>query len=76
MKEIYYALAGANAFGVYNDRNKLLQSRKYVKSAKEKSFSTFDEAEEYIYLMSPIPPVCDLPDKLPLNWLIYIKNII
>lgn len=43
----YYALAGCNAYGVYNNYDEALLSKTYVKKANIKKFSNFEDAKEW-----------------------------
>ncbi len=46
MKKIkYYAVAGVNAYGVYDDYERVLESKKYIAEFKLKKFDTFDDAK-------------------------------
>lgn len=43
----FYAVAGFNGYGVYNDYNKVLKAKKYINGFKVKSFSDPSTALRY-----------------------------
>lgn len=44
-KECFYGVAGVNAYGVYNDYEKVLESKQYIAKFKTKKFVEFEEAK-------------------------------
>lgn len=49
-KKYFYGVAGVNAYGVYNDYEKVLKRRERIAEFKNKKFKTFDEAKEWAEL--------------------------
>ena len=47
MAKKFYGIAGTNGYGVYDNYDKVLGSRKYVKGYKIKSFNSLIDAKEY-----------------------------
>lgn len=47
MKRKYYGVAGVNGYGVYDDYEKALVSRMYIKSCKVKKWGNFELAKEW-----------------------------
>lgn len=43
----FYGVAGLNGYGVYDDYEKVLKTRPFVKKYKVKRFADFNQAEEY-----------------------------
>lgn len=60
---MYYAVVGTNGVGIYKDYSKLCESVKYIKSAKQKKFKTYAEAEDRIFMEATFPVVCNIPKK-------------
>lgn len=69
----FYGVAGENGCGVYDDYEKVLKTRPYVKKYKVKRFADFIQAKEYAikmyqsmqcdaYEFYKIDSICDL------NW--------
>ena len=46
-KKRFYGIAGMNGYGVYNDYNKVLEAKPYVKGFKLKGFTYYKEARNY-----------------------------
>ena len=46
-KQKYYGIAGVNAYGVYDDYEKVLESRQYIAKFKNRRFDDFEEAKEW-----------------------------
>lgn len=45
----YYAVAGVNGYGAYNNYEKVLESREYIKNYKCKGCKTWEEAKEMAF---------------------------
>lgn len=43
----YYAVAGVNAYGVYTDYDKVLETRVYIVQYSVKRFSDYEEAKDW-----------------------------
>ncbi len=72
----YYTLIGSNGVGIYTDYDLLKESRMYVKHSKFQGFLSYDDSYDWILAYADFPMVCEIPDKFPLNYTIYFKNII
>lgn len=46
-KKRFYGVAGINGYGVYNDYERVLESRPYVRGFMVKGFPYYKEAERY-----------------------------
>lgn len=46
-KKRFYGVAGLNGYGVYNDYNKVLEAKPYIKSFMIKGFPYYQEARHY-----------------------------
>lgn len=76
MVKKYYSIIGKNGIGVYDNYPALLKSQRYVQGARVRPFQSYEAAEDHIYANGNLPIVCDLPDKLPINRILYFKNLI
>lgn len=47
MEKKFYGIAGTNGYGVYDDYEKVLKSRGYIKEYKVKSFKNLIDAKRY-----------------------------
>ena len=45
-QEVYYALSGSNAYGIFNNYEKAIASRLYVTKSNIKKFYDFEDAKE------------------------------
>ena len=69
----YYAIAGSNGYGAYNNYEKVLKSREYVKKYKCKGCNTFEEAKEMAFqlfseIRGPISVGKVLEPIVTMNW--------
>lgn len=76
----FYGLYGNNGLGVYENWNKVVASRPYLKGNCMKSFCTFDDAKEFaidglLYLNGEDLRKC-MPRRLPMNFLVYRKDVV
>ena len=46
-KKRFYGVAGTNGYGVYDDYNKVLEARPYIKGFMVKGFPYYKDAERY-----------------------------
>lgn len=46
-QEVYYALSGSNAYGIFNNYEKAIASRLYVTKSNIKKFYDFEDAKEW-----------------------------
>ena len=75
----YYAVAGTNACGVYDNYDKILESQRFITKFKCKRFDNFadakSEAESY-YIDLQEPYSCyEIPEIKKVNWLYYRKSM-
>lgn len=47
MRRMYYGVAGSNGYGVYNNYNRMLDSRPFITAFTVKKFKDFDEAKVF-----------------------------
>lgn len=47
MRRMYYGVAGSNGYGVYNDYDRVLDSRPFITEFTIKKFKDFDEAKAF-----------------------------
>lgn len=70
---MYYGVAGTNGYGVYNNYDKVILSKPYIKKYKVKGFDTFIEArdyaiEMYYILQNAAKPFFIVEEDKKLNW--------
>lgn len=78
-KEVFYGIAGINAYGVYNDWDKVLESRKYIAEFQTKKWKGFDEAkawaeETYEEKQYRTGGYYEIPEIKKVNWCYYRKK--
>lgn len=78
MAKKFYGIAGTNGYGVYDNYNKVLESRGYVKGYKVKSFKDLREAERYAVdtykgLQNGASDFYKIDPLARLNWFYYQK---
>lgn len=49
MAKKFYAVAGTNGYGVYDDWGEVMRAKPHIKKFKNKGFDNYEEAEEYAY---------------------------
>ena len=69
----YYAIAGMNGYGTYNNYDKVLATHPYVKKYKCKGAATWEEAKELAFQMfqdirGPITVDKVLEPIVSMNW--------
>lgn len=47
MSKKYYGVTGVNAYGVYDNYEKVMETKKFIAEFKCKAFSKFDAAKEW-----------------------------
>lgn len=67
----YYGVYGNNGLGIYDNWDKVVKVRKYLKGNQAKSFCTFSEAKEFavdgfLYLNGEDLLPC-IPERLQIN---------
>lgn len=80
MKKKFYAVAGINGYGVYDNYKGVLKNREYVKSHRVKGFQTYAEAETYAYdtyskLQEGQPDFYRIEKIDRINWFFRRENI-
>ncbi|HJD47764.1 MAG TPA: hypothetical protein H9909_13055 [Candidatus Mediterraneibacter norfolkensis] len=82
-KRKFYAVAGFNGYGVYNDYDKVLDSKKYINGFKVKSFidkgAALRYAEKTYYEMQIqryhiFHPICLNKDYGGMNWFYFMNH--
>lgn len=71
----HYTLIGLNGIGIYTNYETLKKSRTFVKCSTIRSFDSYDEAYNWIMAYADFPMVCEIPDRFPLNYTVYFKNM-
>ncbi len=79
-KEKFYGVAGVNAYGVYNDYEKVCKSRRFIAKFKTKKFNEFESAKHwaedtYEELQRGFYYDYEIPEITKLNWCYYRKKI-
>lgn len=72
-KKNYYAIAGVNGYGAYNDYGKVEKSRPFLKNFRCKGCKTFEEAKEvaiciYHDIRGTIPCEGETNKIVSMNW--------
>lgn len=75
----FYAVAGCNAYGVYDDYDRILESRPYIASYKCKSFNNYEDAkyaaeEMFFDLQKDVFAEYEIPEIKKINWCYYKKK--
>ena len=47
MAKKFYAVAGTNGYGVYDDWGEVMRAKPHIKKFKNKGFDNYEEAEEF-----------------------------
>lgn len=75
----YYGLYGNNGLGVYDNWNKVLTSRCYIKGNCVKSFCTYNEAKEFaidgFLCLNGEDLRESVPKRLKMNYVVYRREI-
>ena len=73
-KKVFYGITSKYACGVYDDLDKLRESRKYVPGSRVKKCSTFSEAKDwsengYLEYQTGYYGSYKVPDIKKMNWI-------
>lgn len=71
----YYAVIGRNGMVIADSWENALGFRKYIRKAETQGFDTFEEAEDWLFVMfSQRFPRADPPLSMKLNWVHYVRK--
>lgn len=75
----YYGVAGSNGYGVYNDYDRVLESRIHIKKFRNKKFDNFEDAKRwatdtFYEIQNDFFVVVDQVEIESLNWFYRVKK--
>ena len=78
--EKFYGVVGVNAYGVYNDYEKVIESKKYIAKFRTKKFNAFENAklwaeDAYEELQRGVYYDYEIPEITKINWCYYRRKI-